>query len=137
MIGIALICHGKMAEGMQDSVTLIAGEQENFNVLGLHEGADFDAFKEDVYNLIKKSDDGEGVLVFVDVYGASPFNAASSAVSKLQQDGVKLRIITGVNLPMLIEASVSRLAFDSLDELYPQVLTMGKDSISELFESLG
>ncbi len=137
MVGISLICHGKMAEGMKDSVGLIIGEQKQFNVLGLFEGNDFDKFTNDAYETIAGSDDGHGVLVFVDLLGASPYNAASMNVTKLRENNINIRVITGVNLPMLIEAFMQREIAESLDELYPAILSSGKNSITELFEELG
>jgi PTS system mannose-specific IIA component len=41
----------------------------------------------------------EGVLVLTDIFGATPSNVAQKLV-----DGVKLRLITGVNLPMLLRS---------------------------------
>ena len=137
MIGVSLICHGNMAEGIKDSVRLIVGEQESFHVLGLFEGGDFEKFKEDVYDTIVNSDNGQGVVVFVDMMGASPFNAVASNVKKLQANNIPIRLITGVNLPMLLETLMQRDLADSLEELYKISLEAGRDSIKELFEELG
>lgn len=41
----------------------------------------------------------KGVLVLTDIFGATPANVAQKLV-----DGVKSRLITGVNLPMLLRA---------------------------------
>src|SRR6478736_8245398 len=41
----------------------------------------------------------EGVLVLTDIFGATPSNVAQKLV-----DGVKSRLITGVNLPMLLRS---------------------------------
>lgn len=41
----------------------------------------------------------KGVLVLTDIFGATPGNVAQKLV-----DGVKSRLITGVNLPMLLRA---------------------------------
>lgn len=137
MIGIAVICHGDMAMGMESSVKLIAGKQQQLSVLGLYEGDDFEAFKEKVYEAIRGCDTGEGVLAFVDMYGASPFNATSMNITRLRQEGVKLRVITGVNLPMLIEACVGREGAVDVDSLYPGIVEVGMDSIKELLDSMG
>ena len=45
----------------------------------------------------KELDDGEGVLVLVDLLGGSPCNVTASC---LKQEG--LECVTGLNLPMLI-----------------------------------
>jgi PTS system mannose-specific IIA component len=41
----------------------------------------------------------KGVLVLTDIFGATPSNVAQKLV-----DGVKSRLITGVNLPMLLRS---------------------------------
>ncbi|MFN3376399.1 MAG: PTS sugar transporter subunit IIA [Burkholderiaceae bacterium] len=54
-------------------------------------------------------DDGP-VLVLTDVFGATPCNVAQRLV-----DGVRLRLVTGVNLPMLLRAvSYRHEPFDSV-----------------------
>ena len=137
MIGVALICHGGMADGIKDSVGLIIGEQEYFNVLGLFEGNDFEKFKEDVYDTITKSDNGGGVIVFVDMMGASPFNAVSMNVNRLKEKNIPVRVISGANLPMLIETFLQRDEAGGVEELYKISLEAGQDSIKELFDDLG
>ncbi|MCL2322862.1 MAG: PTS sugar transporter subunit IIA [Oscillospiraceae bacterium] len=137
MVGVSLFCHGDMAEGMKDSVNLIMGEQEHFNVLGLYEGNDINKFKDDVYEAIVKTSDGEGVIVFVDLMGASPFNSVSANVTKLKENNIEIRLITGVNLPMLVETFMQRDVTNNLTELYTIAKEAGHDGIKELFEELG
>ena len=45
----------------------------------------------------------KGVLVLTDIFGATPCNVAQKLV-----DGVRSRLITGANLPMLIKLAKSR-----------------------------
>jgi PTS system ascorbate-specific IIA component len=53
--------------------------------------------------LVAQLDSGSGVLVFSDIYGASPCNL----VGKLLKPG-KVEGIAGVNLPMLVRAFTYR-----------------------------
>lgn len=61
--------------------------------------------------LLRELDEGEGVLVLADLYGASPFNAVQSL-----EPGRALVKVSGLNLPMLLrvctypEKSLSELA---------------------------
>ena len=136
MIGITLLCHGKMAEGIKDASQLIIGEQEQFNVLGLHEGNDIEVFKEYVYKAVKDNNTGDGVLIFVDLVSASPYNAASMNVPKFRQEGIDVRIVTGVNLSMVLETLIQRDIVDDLSELYKIALSVGREGIMELLEEL-
>ncbi|WP_101102979.1 PTS sugar transporter subunit IIA [Macromonas bipunctata] len=56
-----------------------------------------------------------GTLVLADVFGATPCNVASQLV-----DGVHSRLLTGVNLPMLLRATCYR--HEPLDELVARAL---------------
>ena len=66
--------------------------------------------------------EGMGVLVLTDVFGATPCNVAQRVV-----DGVQQRLVTGVNLPMLLR-SVS-YAQQPLDELVTRALSGGGQGI--------
>jgi PTS system ascorbate-specific IIA component len=52
-----------------------------------------------VQQAVRELDEGDGVLVLTDIYGATPGNVAL----KLLQPG-KVEGISGVNLPMLVRA---------------------------------
>lgn len=136
MIGVLVVTHGKLAQGFRDSVNLIMGAQAQFDTIGLFEGNDFDDFKESIYKKISSLDSGEGVAVLVDLFGASPYNATAANVSKLKEKGHEIRLITGVNLPMLIESLSQRTSNQTLSSFYQMALTSGKDGIKELMTEL-
>ena len=86
MIGILLVSHGRMAEGMLDSLELIMGSCDQMHTVSLCAGEDFESFRAKVMEAIRQLDSGDGVLVFVDLYGASPFNASVYAVARMAQE---------------------------------------------------
>lgn len=61
-------------------------------------------------------------LVLTDVFGATPCNVASKLV-----DGVHTRLLTGVNLPMLLRAVSYR--HESLDALVSRAMTGGTQGV--------
>ena len=67
----------------------------------------------------------------VDLFGGSPFNAAS--ILAMKND--KMEIISGVNLPMLLEVFGSR-EFSNLSDLLLLAQNAGKDSIKTLIKKL-
>lgn len=129
MIGLLLVSHGKMAEGVLDSMALITGEPENTDFSSLVAGQDYEVFKKDVAEKIKKLDQGQGVLVFVDLYGASPYNAAMMSLQELTQEGYNYRVITGFNLPMVLEISAMRVTDMALEELAALAENTGREGI--------
>lgn len=135
MIGVLLVSHGKMAEGIKDSVGMIVGDVGQFDTLALVPGQDIAMLGSDVLAKTKALDSGEGVLVFVDLFGASPYNASMKCLPEWAKLNIQARIVTGMSLPMVITAVCNR-EFSSLDELAQEAISAGienmKDAIAEL-----
>lgn len=104
MVGVLVVAHGEMASGLLDAARMIVGDQEALLALSLQEMEDVEGLMAKVEEAISQVDTGEGVLVLVDLPGASPFNA--SARIAMQREGIE--VVTGVNLPMLAELLVMR-----------------------------
>lgn len=130
MVGILLVSHGKMAEGMLDSMKLIMGDCEQLQAVSLQAGEDFEDFRAKLMKIIRSVNSGDGVLVFVDLYGASPFNASCYASMQLKQEDIAVRILAGMNLSMLLE-SVALRASSTLEELVQIASRAGRDGICE------
>jgi PTS system mannose-specific IIA component len=119
LVGIIVATHGRMAEGIVDAVQMIVGEQDQLETISLLEMEDVEGLMEKIESVVTSVSDGQGVLVLVDLPGASPFNA--SARLAMADDSIK--VVTGVNLPMLAEILVLRDG-KNLDEL----VALAKDS---------
>lgn len=133
MIGILVITHGNLAEEILKTAQLIVGKQERVLYLGLHYGDSIEEFSVKVKDTISSLDDGDGVLVFSDLFGASPYNAAAFSAGKIESS--KFRCITGVNLPMLLEALTTRDECN-LESLTEACMTCGIQGIKELFDQI-
>jgi len=129
MVGMLIVTHGRLGEGLLDAMQMIAGPQEKVDFVSLKEGDSIDELKERILNTVKMLDDGSGVLVFVDMFGASPSNAAAYLLNE------NVEVITGVNLPMLLEIVSFREA-SSLQELSANAMTAGVESIKNLTQLL-
>ena len=66
-----------------------------------------------------------GVLVLTDIFGATPSNVAQKLV-----DGVKSRLITGVNLPMLLRSVSYRN--EALDALVSRAVVGGTQGVMQV-----
>lgn len=136
MIGVLIVTHGKLAEGFVDSASMIMGDQEQLECIGLFPDSDLESFATTVKDGMLKVDSGDGILVFVDMFGASPCNFAAANIAELIEEDRRVRIVTGLNLAMLIESLSMRTFIDELDELYSKTLVTGKDGIKELLDTL-
>jgi PTS system mannose-specific IIA component len=129
MVGMLIVTHGRLGEGLLDAMQMIAGPQEKVDFVSLKEGDSIDELKERILNAVKILDDGSGVLVFVDMFGASPSNAAAYLLDE------NVEVITGVNLPMLLEILSFRES-SSLQELSANAMTAGVESMKNLTQLL-
>lgn len=109
MVGIIVISHGRLAEGFKDAIEMIMGPQTQFKTLGLFPEDNPDDFRDAIKTSIQEIDDGKGVLIFADLFGGSPANAAAYLVN-LRPQGIE--VVTGINLPMLLEIINSRQGSD-------------------------
>ena len=115
MIGLIVTGHGHFATGLTSSIDLIAGPQDNYVAV------DFDGEE--------KLSGCEGIIVFSDLAGGSPFKTA--AIVSAGNPNVK--VIAGTNLPMLCEIAMARTMIEDLDMLVSSALNVGKDGV-QLFE---
>src|ERR1044072_1415806 len=67
----------------------------------------------------------KGVLVLTDIFGATPSNVAQKLV-----DGVSSRLITGVNLPMLLRAVTYR--HEPLETLVSRAVVGGTQGVMQV-----
>lgn len=130
MIGIVVATHGTLAAGFENALNLIMGQIENSKFLGLNEGNNIDNFGQSIYQSVVQLDEGQGVLVFTDLQGATPFNQAVSKLRSLKP--TQFEIITGVNLPMLVEAINERMLGKDLQFIKNAAMKVGQTGINDL-----
>lgn len=118
MTGIILATHGQLATGLQSAVDVITGMGNQIEILQLHPNDHLDHFEENFLTLIGKYRE-DSCLVLVDMIGGSPYNIAS----KHLQTNDHYQIVTGVNLPMLLEILMAKdqLTLSELSELACQM----------------
>ena len=132
MIGVLVATHGEIANGIFDAIDMIFGTQENFNIVSLKRGQDAESFGEELGERINELNSGDGVIVLVDLLGATPMN--QSALNLYRSD--KVEVITGVNLPMVVTATMERDCFSDIKELVEKIKNDGKDSVCSVRELL-
>src|SRR5579875_4811 len=129
LIGIVLVSHGPLAEGLKGAVEMIVGPQERFQALGMAPAANVDQLRTQIEAAAREVNDGTGVLVLADLMGGSPANGSAY----LATSGTP--VICGVSLPMLLEVLTSR-EYKSVEELTETALQAGKDGVVNLTQLL-
>lgn len=127
MINILVMSHGELAESICSSAEMIIGEQENLKSVIFNPGESLDALVEKFKKALNEFDNDFPHLVFVDIFGGSP----SNATALLLAENYKLNIISGVNLPMLLEA-LSERENTAPDTLVKQLIVTGNEAIIDI-----
>ena len=104
MVSIVLASHGDLAAGIKQTGSMVFGDQPSVAVVSLEPSMGPDDFRAKVEEAIASFEDQEQVLFLVDLWGGTPFNQ----ISGLIEGHDSWAIVTGVNLPMLIEAYSQR-----------------------------
>lgn len=124
MVSIILISHGKLAEELLNTSKLIMGEQKNVVALGLEPDESLECLKKRIRSVCAKLYQEDGILILADLFGGTPTNAAILGVLGCYE---KIEILSGVNLPMLLDAFINRHI--PLKELTDRLKQVGKNSI--------
>ena len=104
MIGILIVAHGAFGEALIHSASHVLGKRPlRVRQVGLTVHDDPEAILPQARDLVRQLDEGDGVLVLTDIYGATPGNIALRLLAPGRVEG-----ISGVNLPMLIRALTYR-----------------------------
>lgn len=104
MIGILIVSHGSFGEALIQGASHVLGKRPpNIYQLGVTLQDDPDVMLAKAQDLVSQLDDGDGVIVFTDIIGATPSNIASRLLRPGSIEGV-----SGVSLPMLIRALTYR-----------------------------
>lgn len=98
---IVICTHAQMAEGLKSAAEIICGKQEKLYAVGLAEGEGLTELMEKLAALFAGFE--ETPLVLTDLYGATPFNASAAALATTDA-----MLLTGANLPMLLELLTAR-----------------------------
>ncbi len=126
MIGLFLVTHATYGESLIQCACHvlnkrppllaqigIAAQDDPLDVLPLAE------------RMIRLVDDGDGVLILTDVFGATPANLAMKLLKPGRVEG-----IAGVNLPMLLRALTYRDR--DMDTLIAKALAGGRDGVIQM-----
>ena len=126
MIGIITTGHGNFATGLTSSLNLIAGKAENYVAVDFLGEESVEDLRANLTSAMDSLSNCEGILVFSDLAGGSPFKTAVEV--KMTRDQ-KIEVVAGTNLPMIIEITMARAFVEDLDMLTNMALTTGKDQV--------
>lgn len=133
MVGIILASHGDFAKGILQSGEMIFGTQPNVKAVTLQPSEGPDDIRAKMEEAITTFENPEQVLFMVDLWGGTPFNQTSGLINGHEDTWA---VVTGLNLPMLIEAFASRMSMESAQEIAAHVYGVAKEGVRLLPEAL-
>jgi PTS system ascorbate-specific IIA component len=123
MIGILLITHGELGKSLIECATHVLGEKPKFlDSLTIENDCVHDNMYKEISEKINFLDQGKGVLILTDIFGATPCNI----ITKIIEPG-KVNAIAGVNLSMLIRSISYR--HESFEALIAKAIEGAQDGI--------
>ena len=128
MLGIVIVTHGTLGEGLRNAAEVIIGAVENIAVVSLGNGDDIENLSTVVTSSIEEVNQEEGVLVFSDLIGASPYNQSILSVSRFAESlKDDVYVVAGASLPMLLEAINHQLLHTSIHDAIDKIVEAGKE----------
>ena len=111
MISILLITHGELGKSLIECATHVLGDKPLFlESLSIENDCAQESMFKQISERINLLDQGDGVLILTDIFGATPCNIITTIIKP-----GKVSAIAGVNLSMLIRTiSYRNEPFDSL-----------------------
>lgn len=123
MVSIVVMAHGQLSEALVLAAAQIVGEAQDLIYFSIDPEVPLETLHEDLKVHMMASTDG--CIILVDLLGGTPFILAGEGLV-----GENVRIITGVNLPMLMALQANR--HEELDVLFKVLLAAGREGIRGL-----
>lgn len=128
-IAIIIATHGVAAEQLLRTTEMLIGEQSDVAYIDFVPGENAETIMEKYQQkLATDLAHCDQVLFLVDTWGGSPFNAANRVIG----EKTNMDIVTGVNVPMLVETFMARDDNPSLTELVEVALETGRGGVRAL-----
>jgi PTS system mannose-specific IIA component len=132
MIGLLIISHCELGKELLNAAELIFGRLEATKSIAITQTTESEELLKMIAEEIKALDSGQGVLLLTDMFGGTPSNLS---LSFLKEEMVE--VLTGVNLPMVVEAAQNRerLSLNELGEKAQEAGTRGIALAGKLLKS--
>ncbi len=99
MVAIIVAAHGESAPALLATTRMILGKFDKVSPVSFMPGQGPEDLIENYQNIAQEYPSDEELLLLVDLFGGSPYNAAARFAAERE----KTDVVSGVNLPMLIE----------------------------------
>ena len=125
MTNILLITHNHVGSALLATAKRTIGDFNcQIKAISISQDSNIDIIATQIQNTLSSLTSDSGVLIMTDMYGSTPSNLANHL---LKQKDIKVKVISGLNLPMLIRAiNYSNL---TLADLAEKAFLGGRDGV--------
>ena len=124
MYKIIIVTHGPLADAFKATLKMFTNDVDDVYSVGLTESG-VESFKSKIEEVMKECyEKGKGILILADLFGGTPFNIAMLDIKNRYEN---VQIISGINLPLLIESTLLRSG--DLNSLLAGLESSAKDAI--------
>ena len=127
-IAVVITTHGHAAKALLATAEMIIGEQDNVRCVDFVPGENGEVLAGKIRAAAAELDTSAGLLLLVDLWGGTPFNASSG----IAHDDANIEVVTGVNVPMLVSVLMEREDITALPELTALAQREGADGVKSL-----
>ena len=118
---IILASHGPFAQGALECAQMLMDEQKNIHIISVLVDSNIDMLRQKMQSSYSQLNQGNGVIILVDIMGGTPCNLASELL--ISHDDVLL--FCGFNIPVLLEVLNSREGTlndvkQAIEDIFPQ-----------------
>ncbi|WP_298291709.1 PTS fructose transporter subunit IIA [Thiomonas sp.] len=105
MPGLLLIAHAPLASALKDCASHVyAGCPQNLQAVDVPADATVESAAAAALPALQQAGTDGSALLLVDVFGATPSNAAQRLAELAGELHIRVKIVAGVNLPMVLRA---------------------------------
>jgi len=121
---IVVTSHGSLCEGILESYHMLAGQ--NVDLISIKLGNDDSEYKKEINDIYEKYKE-QGILFLCDIVSGTPYN---ECYKLFLNDNVNIRVVSGLNLAMLLETGLALPLTNDLDALAGDAIYAAKQSIT-------
>jgi len=125
---VLLLSHGHLAVEMLNTAEMIMGDISGVQAIPLEPGEDIEKYGKIIQKTMKEASP-DNLLIITDLLGGSPFMISMKQYNELENAHDHVRIVTGMNLPMILELINIKDNNMDIDELCDEMISAGTGGI--------
>ncbi|RAN54083.1 PTS sugar transporter subunit IIA [Dolosigranulum pigrum] len=126
MVGVLISTHGLLANELKNTVDMLIGKTD-ISTLTFENNKSLDIFSDEMGEKIENlREKNSKLIILTDLTGGTPYKIAAT---KISEDKDTIKLLSGVNIPMLLETMISKEIIEDFDSLVEKLLKSGRKGV--------